>query len=70
MLNSTVVRILTLVSGVLAIVLPNVHNFGLPTDAQSVITGIGGTLLLVLALLEHPTTKTAAGGSSGNQPTH
>ena len=53
-----IARILTLISGVLGIVLPNIAAFHLPVAAQATITSVGGVLLVVLAWLEHPTTIT------------
>jgi hypothetical protein len=53
-------RLLTLVVGVLGVVLPNVGSWGLPVAVQGIITAVGGSLLAALAVLEHPTTKTAA----------
>lgn len=53
-------RLLTLVVGVLGVVLPNVGSWGLPVAVQAVITSVGGGILAALAILEHPTTKTAA----------
>lgn len=52
-----IARVLTLISGVLAIVLANINAFHLPVTMQATITSVGGVLLLVLAYLEHPTTK-------------
>lgn len=54
------VRLLTLISGVLAIVLSNIAAFHLPVTASAVITGVGGLLLAILAFLEHPTTVSTA----------
>lgn len=62
--GSTVVRILTLASGVIAIVLSNLGTFNLPTTDRATITAIGGVLLAILAYLEHPTTTTAAANKS------
>lgn len=59
-MSPALVRILILVSGVLGVVLPNISQFGLPVATQATISGIGGTLLAVLAYLEHPTTVTRA----------
>lgn len=66
-LPSTVVRALTLVSGVAAIVLANLADFHLPVADQATITGIGGVLLSILAYLEHPSTV-AANAARTTQP--
>jgi hypothetical protein len=58
--GGTLVRVMTLVSGVLAIVLSNLATFHLPASVTVVLSAVGGTLLAVLAYLEHPTTVTAA----------
>lgn len=58
--GSGVTRVLTLISGVLAIVLANLPQFHLPVAAQATISGVGGVLLSILAWLEHPTTKAGA----------
>lgn len=51
-------RVLILISGVLAVILPNIGSFNLPPSVEATITAIGGVLLSVLAYLEHPTTTT------------
>lgn len=57
-MSNNVVRILTLISGVLGLIIPNVGSWGLSLPVQSIITLIGGALLSTLAFLEHPTMKT------------
>lgn len=64
--GGTLTRVLILVAGVLAIVLPNVGSFNLPISVQAVITSVGGVILAVLVYLEHPTTTTAAKTSTVN----
>lgn len=54
-LPGNIVKVLTFISGVLGVVLPNVGLFGLPVATQATITAVGGTLLAILAILEHPT---------------
>lgn len=56
-------RLLTLISGVLAIVLPQIAAFHLSAPVDTGITIVGGALLVTLATLEHPTTKSIV-----NQP--
>lgn len=58
--SGTVAKLATLVAGVLAVVLPQLSTFGLSTSTTNVFTVVGGALLAALAVLEHPTSKTAA----------
>lgn len=58
--GSLIARVATLVGGLVAFILPQVASWGLSATADNLITGFGGVLLAILALLEHPTTKTAA----------
>jgi len=67
MLPPTAIKILTLISGVLALVLPNLNVLGLPDDVRAVISSVGGLLILVLAFLEHPTIQNIA-ASKNNTP--
>lgn len=60
MTTTNLKRLLTLISGALAVVLPNIGVFSLPTSTQAIITTIGGAILAILVALEHPTTQTAA----------
>lgn len=53
-------RLLILVSGVAGVVIPQVGSWGLPSNVQVAITSVGGALLAIMALLEHPTTKSIA----------
>lgn len=59
-LSPNVIRVLSLISGVLAVVLGMVNQFGLPTSVRTIVVGVGGAILVVLAYLEHPTTVAKA----------